>query len=378
MKTTLALIATLLVAVIAAHAQGSLTPPGAPARTMKSLDQIEPRTPISALPFTISTSGSYYLTGNLTATTNGVAITVAADNVTIDLNGFTLAGGATGGRTAISVPAAQKCLSVRNGTITGWTQGGVEGDNVTAGSYENLRLSSNGIDALAAGAGALVRGCVVSGVFNSAGIVAGTNSTVSDCTISGGTAGIEVGDRSTVVHCTAGGTSSVGILTRSHCTVVNCTAGNNGIGINTDTACTISGCTANGNDIRGIEATGSYATISGCTVSGNGYAGMEIYANCVVSGCTIAANNTNNSVIGAGIYVIGNGCRIDGNYFADNNYAGLVADTGVTKTLIVRNIFRGAQFILRTPSGNVFGPFEDRSAGGGQIVTSSPWANLGY
>ena len=31
-----------------AHAQGSLTPPGAPAPSMKSLDQIEARTPIDA------------------------------------------------------------------------------------------------------------------------------------------------------------------------------------------------------------------------------------------------------------------------------------------------------------------------------------------
>jgi len=32
-----------------AFAQGPLTPPGTPAPTMKSLDQIEPRTPIASL-----------------------------------------------------------------------------------------------------------------------------------------------------------------------------------------------------------------------------------------------------------------------------------------------------------------------------------------
>ena len=30
--------------------QGSLTPPGAPGETMKTLAQVEPRTPISSLP----------------------------------------------------------------------------------------------------------------------------------------------------------------------------------------------------------------------------------------------------------------------------------------------------------------------------------------
>jgi hypothetical protein len=43
-------------------AQGSLTPPGAPAPAMKTLAQIEPRTPIASAPFTISAPGSYYLT----------------------------------------------------------------------------------------------------------------------------------------------------------------------------------------------------------------------------------------------------------------------------------------------------------------------------
>src|SRR5438094_3223557 len=73
-------------------AQGRLTPPGAPAPTMKSLDQIEARTPISSLPFTIpfnNNSGSYYLTKNLSVST-GNGIDIQGDNVMVDLNGFTI------------------------------------------------------------------------------------------------------------------------------------------------------------------------------------------------------------------------------------------------------------------------------------------------
>ena len=90
MKTKLPLFAVLLIATLATlFAQGPLTPPGAPAPTMKTLAQIEARTPISSAPFTISQSGSYYLTANVTVS-SGTAITITASNVTLDLNGFTI------------------------------------------------------------------------------------------------------------------------------------------------------------------------------------------------------------------------------------------------------------------------------------------------
>src|SRR3569623_1854738 len=72
-----------------AMGQGSLTPPGAPSPTMKSLDQIAPRTPLSSLPYVISQPGSYYFTTNLSG---GNGIIIQTNNVTLDLNGFTLQG----------------------------------------------------------------------------------------------------------------------------------------------------------------------------------------------------------------------------------------------------------------------------------------------
>src|SRR5437588_4797633 len=75
-----------------AVAQGNLTPLNAPNPTMKSLDQIEPRTPISSLPLAITSSGSYYLTTNLTGVSGSDGITVTATDVTLDLNGYSLIG----------------------------------------------------------------------------------------------------------------------------------------------------------------------------------------------------------------------------------------------------------------------------------------------
>src|SRR5688572_30579567 len=93
----------LLALTSIAFAQGPLTPPGAPGLTMKSLDQVEPRIPLTPTytpgdatsVFKITQPGSYFLTGNLKppAGKHGILIALLVPGaVEIDLMGFTIDG----------------------------------------------------------------------------------------------------------------------------------------------------------------------------------------------------------------------------------------------------------------------------------------------
>jgi len=76
---------------------------------MKTLDQVEPRTPISA-PGTISDEGSYYLTQDIAG-----RIVISADNVDLDLNGFSVRAG-TAASSSINASGHDN-LSIHGGTI---------------------------------------------------------------------------------------------------------------------------------------------------------------------------------------------------------------------------------------------------------------------
>jgi hypothetical protein len=219
MKTQLKLftISWLLTAIcFSTHAQGSLTPPGAPAPVMKSLDQIEARTAITnSGAVTISTSGTYYLTTNVTVS-NGDAITIAANNVTLDLNGFTISSTrpvATTDTAILFTLAGRMDIAIYNGHIssgvtnssTGVFSGGGFGYGIYA-TYAPYNVRVKDVSVL----GVLHYGIAL-------GTGGGSSTVVESCTVTvAGNDGIGAGivSDSTAVNC---GTSGINADTAHNC-----------------------------------------------------------------------------------------------------------------------------------------------------------------
>lgn len=124
-------------------AQGSLTPPGAPAPTMKTLQQVEPRTDVLTLAgnanyqFIINTPGSYYLTTNIVGVAGKAGILINAFNVTLDLNGFELLG-VLNSFDAIYVASSAANAIINNGTLKNWGGQGVNASAPGAVSAYNI------------------------------------------------------------------------------------------------------------------------------------------------------------------------------------------------------------------------------------------------
>jgi hypothetical protein len=283
-----------------AFAQGSLTPPGAPAPNMRTLFQIEPRTPISSAPYTITRPGAYYLTANLTVT-NGDGIDIDTNGVTLDLNGFGISStAASANGDGIFLNGGLRNITIANGFI----QGGVtnNGSGVYSGggfaygiSYSGLapvntlvsRISVSGcLDYgifLNTGDSTVVESCTVR-TFGYYGIVASTIKSCSaiDC---GGYA--ISGDR--VSDCngqSSGAGAGVYSITAQNCygasvngdgldatTALNCygATDNNGYGINTTTALDCYG-------YSGFAGYGLYASGSASCCDGYSYSGVGLIA----------------------------------------------------------------------------------------------------
>jgi hypothetical protein len=369
-------------------AQGSLTPPGAPAPTMRSLAQIEPRTPISSLPYTITEPGSYYVTTNLTGVSGSDGITIiflpVIENVTVDLNGFTLTGvpGSHNGIHAAALNAGHNYV-FRNGTLRNWGMDGINASGAINSRFEGLQLYGNTNIGLEAGANCVVSDCVA--YSNTvAGISVLSGGGISHCVAANNGIGIQALDGCVVADCTVSGSSSDGINVGNGTIIRSCTSCQNGFhGITTDTGCTVKDCAVYINASAGINA-GNYCAVDDCTVSSNTSYGIVIANNCTVRDCT-ACNCTNGIVdFGNNCQIVGNACtgngtfgiqilgsqnRIDNNSVGNNGSFGILDESQNSSNSITRNSSPGVGY-GNTSGNNDYAPI------GTPNTATSPWENF--
>ena len=343
---------------------------------MKTLDQVEARVIVNAIntpgdaanTFIITQRGSYYLTGNLDGAAGKHGISIRANDVTLDLNGFALSGGGGGTVRGIDVPALQTGLCVRNGNISGWSGDGVQGQLATM-LAERLTLSNNGGIGLAVSNGSLVRVCVASG--NGTGFFSDDRVQIIDCiaTVNSGD-GFNCTNFVTLLDCTSSRNGGNGIVVLDGSSVLRCSSTRNipsGHGIFLRSGCTIADCTANNNGFDGIrQDTGVGGAIRNCTAQANSGSGITVRDRCQVTGntCDVNAN---------GILVGGNYNRVDGNSCSLNTQNQFIAIAASFFSTFTRNYASGVS-PYNVNAFQAIGPIESSSTG--VLQSTSPWANF--
>ncbi len=341
--------------------QGSLTPPGAPTPTMKTLDQVEARVPVSGST-NITQSGSYYLTGNVT---NG-GITISASDVILDLNGHAMnpiTSGSAGIKLIGTTNAPLYRVIVKNGSISHFVSG-IEVQNILGCRFENLIIGDNTSKGFFANA--------------DAGICSGN--IIEKCIFSQNTLyGIEFYPRN-------GGQCSGNVI--RDCSIF---LSNKGIFLYGGAECSgnqIVDCLIAGNSQEGIylynwQSDCNANVIRSCTVQGNTLYGIYLYSRGGGGQCDgnliVDCSFQNNE--GGGIYLNGieggqcKGNRIEGNIFRENGTYAIEASGNCAHNLYVRNSSFDSQYNFSV--SDCYGPVVSDS---GELSSSGkashPWANF--
>lgn len=341
-------------------AQGSLLPPdnafdtnGDPVASMKTLDQMEPRTAIMSLPFYITNSGAYYLVSSLQGSPGSNGIIIGCSDVQIDLRGFSMYGGSNS-LNAFSVPAYTDVnnVDIHNGVIVQWGGWAMLATNASNVEISKIKMWENLSGGIAVGPSALIRECSAEG--------------------SGGP-GISVGPGSTLSECKS--------------------MRNNGNGIQADIGCRVNDCFTVENKKNGIVVS-DYSTVKDCLTGMNHTNGIVVSTSCLVLNNNCAKNGvTNSTSIGSGICALGRGNRIENNNLTFNfcgitvyqggnrlegnniidNRKGIV-DTGMGNLIICNSISSSSITNLDTSSSSQYGAVLDNLGTG--FTNSNPWANF--
>jgi hypothetical protein len=121
----------------------------------------------NGFPFIISQPGSYQLTGNLTVPAGVDGIGIAASNVTLDLNGFTINVLGTS-NIAVYAVGSPSMISIRNGSIVMPPNGrgvAVSFLNSTGMNIQDLMINTSNGSSIGVGPNSIVRHNIANGLI---------------------------------------------------------------------------------------------------------------------------------------------------------------------------------------------------------------------
>lgn len=350
---------------------GPLDPPAGPVTSSyKTLQQIEPRVDLASIAgnatsrHLITQPGSYYLSSNVTGAASLNGIIIQADNVTIDLNGFSLTGTATSAD-GVSLSGTRTNVTIKNGTIRGWGGEGIDAADDTNVQVRDINLSGNASDGVVTGPNSIITSCAAASNLGD-GFQVGEGSVVHACTAtlngvagfnvpgsgSGGTPGM---GGASISHCSA--TRNVGNgIQGAHTAVISCTLSYNGLnGVQLNNS-SVFDCEARGNSVHGFSGggiifsrcktrsngqdgfnVGEGTIVDSCNSRGNNGDGIECDKEVTVHNCHVEDNNIDGTGADVGIRIVQTDCRIEGNTVVSNLGAGILCAAGATGNVIVSN-----------------------------------------
>ena len=335
-----------------ALSQGSLTPPGAPAPTMKSLAEIyaaiasvqtavtsaapaiaraETRVDVLTLPGTdlahhrITQPGSYYLGGNL-AMSKTVGIAIVADDVTLDLNGFRISG-VSG--TGVELAGGIRQTTIRNGAIDGLYYGVSYASEIPPEKTwcDQLQVAGSFTTAIKVGNSARITRCSATSPYGSGGVTAGDGLCAETCVITkcGGNYALLANNGALVKNCVvySNQVNTTCISLNEGAVVQGCSLVGNGpglYGIKTGSGSRILDCVVARNKLRAGIYAGGGSQVSGCASLSNVGSEASSYGIYAGSGSTVEACvatwqtstlSSGDSTRGMGVYVDSGACVRD-------------------------------------------------------------------
>jgi hypothetical protein len=334
---------------------------GTPKAFMRTLNEVEPRTPITKLPFAITNSGSYYLADDLSVGNGATGIVIMANHVDLDLRGFTLRGG-TNADYGIHLaefwqeplPEAPVNVSIHDGSVVMWNKSGINGSAANDSSVKNVIAYSNG----------------------TYGVIMNYRSTIEDCIARrNGTTGILVGSSSVIRNCKIQNNGQDGIYVAGDCAIENCELEHNaGFGI--------------------TGPAGLYSsTVKDCRVLFNQAGGAKLHWRNTVSGCQIGNNlghgivaEKENHIVENSIHTHWNlaAIRLSGDHNRVENNSIVGCSTGVLATatadrnLIVGNSAFNCTVGFSVSTSNALGKVMTLTDSTNGLENTGPWVNFEF